>query len=816
MIYKTKINNLMNDILKVLNKISKELAISAIDKDKSLQIIFTNLENILQLKNIIYFQAENNTIKPIGSVLDISNCIISIPFHNREDVVELKKGIYVIDKSITIFKIINVEYNKIILSSVILNNELLGFLAFYTTKENIDPLELELIENVSYKWGGIIGTQESFHTIVEKQKNFEHILNNFHDIIIIASKNENVIFHNKALGELLGITEEEISEIKLSDIFFEETKFELYNAIEKIFSGSPYEFCYAPLKSFTNEVIPVESFITKIIWHNEEKLFLVIRDLKKYKDIEEKLNSIKEQYESIRSLFFKTINGLIFSLRTPIYSILGILDLLKNSSLNAIQKNYLNVLKNASEQALHYVEQLFNVTFFEQGKVTIQKNPFSLKKLLAKVLNLFLLKSTLKGIQIICEYVDIGQEYYLRGDNNKLFLILQNIIEYSLRHTKTGKIIINVAVDNSYKLIIEIHDSGDVMSVDKVSELMRCCKYLIPHIDPVTNQLEFELTIAYNFAKYMGGEFYFEGINGYGNKYTLILPFEESNFNEVEIFENKDLYEIHTDNLDNINVLIVEDDVFNQYILKEYLIKLNANVDTAIDGKSALELLKNNIYNLVIVDILLPDMNGKEILNFIKNNLTPPYNRIPVIAITATTEINEHNNLINSGFNDTITKPAPFSLIYSKIIKQIGFSKKIFDEKIKESFNNIIFKEVTEEFYDLEHFKISLNNDIKAVINLIEIFIEQTLTNLENLDKAQKENNLAEIDFITHKMRPSISLLGIKKAEELVSLINNYAKNNAEINLIASHISKLRQLLVFVIELLKEDVKKLKKQLNNG
>ncbi|NSW45531.1 MAG: response regulator [Bacteroidales bacterium] len=704
----------------------------------------------------------------------------------------------------------NINATWFILSPVRLNGDIIGALILLG-KDEANPFLLKAVENASYKIGGVIGRIEFENEITEKQQSFERIFQNMHDILIITNKDGKIIYFNQLLPSKTGYLDEELYTLEISQLFPDELAFDIKKLLNEIISKESKLILY-PLLNSNREIIPAESIVSKVVWNGRNMFLWNIRDLKDRKEAQEAIAIEKKKAEIANNAKTAFLTNLSYSLRIPLSSVLGMTELLLKTDLNKNQFNYLNIITRSAEQLMLIANQLLDISIIEKGEMTLETKTFSLKDTIIQVINQQYYKAYNKGLEIICDYVSYGQDLVLKGDSLRLSQILQNLVDNAVKFTDNGKIELHINpthyYENGVRIQFVVRDTGRGMTTETVKSILEACKQKSPVARPNNGDFGLGLIIAYNLIALMGGELNISSELHRGTTMSFELLLNIGQIHELQIGQSEDAFSSNTSVREQVRVIVAEDQPFNQMVVKNMLEDFGFKVDCVDNGQQLIDKIINQQYDVILMDIYMPIMDGIAATKYIRTKLNKPVCDTPIIAITANAYINEHQKYLEAGVNDTISKPFKSQLLYSKIMHHIGLAKAqaIKDNRILE-FD--ISKSNVDKFYNLDLLYNITKNQKNAIIKMLQVFIEKTHIELTQLEEYVLNKDWQNVAGIAHKMKPSLAYLSMKQVEELIQQIYYLSKNNEQTDRIPKLLANAKAILDFVIHQLQEEIKRL-------
>ena len=374
--------------------------------------------------------------------------------------------------------------------------------------------------------------------------------------------------------------------------------------------------------------------------------------------IEKEDEYLKSQKEvvAVKNHLSLLLSNMSYEIRIPMNGIIGMIDVLRQTQITSEQKEYIDVIANSSESLLSTINDILDYSKIETKQIALNYNVFNINSLIYSVINQLSPIAQAKGISLVFPHSLITPESIL-SDEERIKQILTNLINNCIRNTKQGSVSVTIEVlsvrDKQYNILIKIRDTGHHLS----PVLQR----VIFKDTAVFTQLGEEfmspglgLSIAYDLVKLLKGEIGFENnTNPMGTTYWFSIPVTSAiptEVNKPEITHNK----LNR----SLNVLLVEDNFLNQKVVIATLEKAGHKVDLAENGKIAVELYQENIYDLILMDIQMPIMDGieatKNIRKLEKENKRPA---IKIMAVTAFALERDKEQCLNAGMDEFLSKP---------------------------------------------------------------------------------------------------------------------------------------------------------------
>lgn len=382
----------------------------------------------------------------------------------------------------------------------------------------------------------------------------------------------------------------------------------------------------------------------------------------------DELRLSKEKAEKANIAKAEFLSTITHELRTPLYAVTGLTHLLLDGNPTPEQKEHLNSLRFSGEYLLSLINNILDLNKLEAKKVDIEYIPFNLKKRISDVL-IALNKPASNQKNTLDFSFDPAIPKNLKGDPLKVSQILINLIGNAIKFTSNGQINIRVKKvkdlgAKKVRLLFEIEDNGLGISKDKLENIFDNFSQESLQINRKYGGTGLGLSIVKNLLSLLGSEIQLSSEKNKGSTFFFELDFQV--FNNVEDTPvKKALKEINFEAMHGKNVLVVEDNKINQLITCKILHKHEITTAVADNGEVAVEKVKNNKYDLILMDIHMPGISGVEASNQIRKFDM----NTPIIALTAVTLSDHIEEFYANGINDVIPKPYKVEDFFSTLEK---------------------------------------------------------------------------------------------------------------------------------------------------
>ena len=399
----------------------------------------------------------------------------------------------------------------------------------------------------------------------------------------------------------------------------------------------------------------------KLAGEEKHALELNAIQLKTDKVIAEESARLAQQAVAAKQQFLSTMSH---EIRTPLNSILGFTNVLLKTDLGEKQKEFLQAIKTSGDSLIFLINDILDLAKVNAGKMTFEKQPFQISKTITSIQNSFDLKIKEKNLEIVNE-LDNRIPAMLVGDSIRFNQILLNLMSNAVKFTHKGKITISVKLlnEDEEKVAVEfaVTDTGIGIAENKIDSIFNVFEQAEIGTSNSYGGSGLGLAIVKQLVESQGGSIGLKSKIGEGSTFSFILTFEKTNMTaetETEIIKLDS-------GIINMKVLVAEDVTLNQLLIKMILSDFGFEYEIVENGKIAIEKMQNNTYDIILMDLNMPEMNGFEATRYIRETMK---SKIPIIALTADVTITDVTKCKESGMDDYISKPIDENLLYTKIV----------------------------------------------------------------------------------------------------------------------------------------------------
>jgi signal transduction histidine kinase/CheY-like chemotaxis protein len=486
-----------------------------------------------------------------------------------------------------------------------------------------------------------------------------------------------------------------------------------------------------------------------------------------------------EESDQLKSAFLANMSH---EIRTPMSGILGFVDLLKEPNLTGKeQQEYIGIIEKSGIRMLNIINDIISISKIESGLMKVNIQELNISKKIEFIHTFFKPEVEAKGMRFLIKNTLKTKEAFIKSDSEKIYGILTNLVKNSIKYSETGTIELGLTLkkrNETKELEFYIKDTGIGIPHDrKISIFERFIQA------DISDKRAYQgaglgLSISKAYVEMLGGKIWVETEEKKGSKFTFTIPYLENNKKETNNngshFLRESISEPEEFNLKGIHILLVEDDLMNQVLAKNRLAYWNCSIDIVSNGKLALKKVKEKRYDLILMDIQMPEMDGYETTKEIRK-LKSPASKIPIIAMTAhaTSEIEE--KALNAGMNAYISKPFNPKKLYYKITNTIKNNPAYLNQKV------LLKKTKSNELIDITYLKEVCLGDQEMLLFLIQLYIDNLEAFLIACKAGIEKENFEIIYKAAHKIKPNVIMVGNEELQNKINLIHDLSKEKKEL-----------------------------------
>lgn len=489
-------------------------------------------------------------------------------------------------------------------------------------------------------------------------------------------------------------------------------------------------------------------------------------DITHLKEMEFELKNAKHKAEESSKAKAIFLANMSHEIRTPLNGIVGMAEQLSQSKLDADQRYFIDIMRSASTTLLSIINDVLDISKIESGKFSIETIPFNLNDSIQKTLSIFEEKARLQGISLDIDLMDDRGVVHL-GDPHRLSQVLFNIVGNAIKFTQSGFVRITshlVRKENDIcSVSFKIEDTGVGMDMEYLSRVFEAFSQEDASITRKFGGSGLGLSISRSIIQIMGGTIQIESEKGKGTRVDIVVPMRISNERtKQEIVEMTELQK----SLKGLRVLAVEDNELNRMVLQVILKKCEVIVSIAHNGQEAIDLLRDGVFDIVLMDVQMPILDGLEATNFIREELKLS---TPIIGLSANAMREEVEVCKQAGMNDYLVKPYSERALV-EVMRKWGTPDAINYQKEE------LFSEQRE--LDLSMLKQYVGNDEDVLRDVVTGYLEHLPPQLDRLELALVGADILALRHELHQLKASMEIIGVRPEGLSFAGISNELKSD--------------------------------------
>lgn len=503
------------------------------------------------------------------------------------------------------------------------------------------------------------------------------------------------------------------------------------------------------------------------------KILGTIQDISTQKHVEEELINAKNIAEESLKVKEQFLTNMSHEIRTPMNGIIGFTGILESTNLDSDQKQSVEAIKRASKNLMVIINDILDFSKIEAGKMTFEDINFSLSEHINSVIELLSPIAKEKKIKLLSE-IDPQINDFLIGDPTRLSQILINLIGNALKFTEKGyiELIVTQEKESEHETFLRftVIDTGIGIPENKIDSIFESFNQASNDTTRKFGGTGLGLTITRRLIELQGGKLTVKSEVSKGSEFSFSIQYKKGQKGIVQPKKAKK-EQLSPDFLKDIKILLVEDNELNQLLAIRVFQKWEKEIDIADNGKIAIDKIEKNDYDIILMDIQMPEMDGNQLAKHIRTNMGSKSN-IPIIALTAHATLVEEKRCLENGMNDYLSKPFDFNVLLEKL------HQNLMNVDNSKSFG-LSEKEITaEKLINFDYLNEFTDGDADFIEKIISLFINNTPVALEIILGANEADDIKVLKDEVHKLKSSISLLGIKKASQCIEIIENEIEIN--------------------------------------
>ncbi|MFW6361016.1 MAG: ATP-binding protein [Spirochaetota bacterium] len=625
------------------------------------------------------------------------------------------------------------------------------------------------VSRVADYLGKIVLRLSNGEKLESAEKLFRSLVRSMPSGLIVRDRSEQIVFYNLAAARLFGLRNDTHLD---PQVIFKDVKVLHRNGETAVQSKLPSIVSLKEGRKIRNYELKVIRSDGSYRWLsvNSEPLFragevapyaavATFRDITENRKIVqeiERARQIAEEASKSKSRFLANISH---EIRTPLSGVMGMTDILLGSELNTEQREQLLLMKDAEESLLDIINKVLELSKIESGNIIIENNTFLLRSTVKKaVLPLYMGTQPAELTMDINIADDVPN--VLIGDAQRVQQVLANLVSNAIKFTDRGRISVNVSLQkklrNSVKLCFAVKDSGMGIPESELERIFENFQQVDSSFSKRHQGSGLGLSITRQLVEIMGGEIWVESFPGKGSSFFFTIDFMLADGEKSKDRRQKGAFPSHTYSL---SILLAEDNMLNQKSISYFLKEMGHTVEIAQNGKEALEKLRRNKYDLVLMDVQMPVMNGLEATRSIRKADGSRFDpQIPIVALTAYAMKEDVHHILSSGMNAYVSKPLSRDILAQAIGSVLHHEDEPDYSFIgqQDTFSGV--SQASEE--DLTDFSIFVQDyqgDLDIAKQLLELFYRDVPGKIEEIEAELSADHIQHTVDMFHSLTNNLS-----------------------------------------------------------
>ena len=628
------------------------------------------------------------------------------------------------------------------------------------------------IEEISVIANDITAKRISETALKESEEKFRNIFESFQDIYFRCNMDGVISMISPSVSDVLGVSPKTMIGKKITDFFISKTK--LSDLLRKLFVDKSVKNFEGSAKPKNNEELYFLSNV-RLIKRSKSQYEIegVARDITVLKKTNHELRNAKDMAERSLKIKERFLANMSHEIRTPMNGIIGMIDLIGSTTLDSEQTDYIRTIKKSSDTLLNILNDILDLSKIEAGKMELRKEPVKLTETFEKVYELYSQQAHLINNTLYYHLDDQLPEYIL-ADETRLLQVLSNLTSNAIKFsTKKGNINLSIRVvehhDSLYKFKVSVKDSGIGISKKDVSRLFEIFSQLDSSSSKNYSGTGLGLAISKELVKSMGGEINVVSTPGLGSTFSFTFMGEVVDVSKVPKKKDEQIF-VRQFILSSPRVLLVDDNDINRRVALSILRKSGCEAHEAASGYDAIELVNTNEYDLIFMDIQMPNLDGIETTKMLREipNIALP----AIVAMTAYSMEQDRASFIQQGLDDYVPKPIKANDLINMVKKWLHFEpQQVATEVFNEQTEHLTINQNT-----LNH--LHKYGGKELIETVLDDFDEEATIQAQQMIDSLKSEKYSELKSILHTLKGNAGTLGIEKLSKSAADMEKSIKEN--------------------------------------
>ena len=647
----------------------------------------------------------------------------------------------------------------------------------------------------------ITNRKQAEQSLLVNEEKYRSIIANMNLGLLEVNLEEVILFANNSFCEMSGYTSQELIGKKASELFTRGASMEVAetkNELRKAGISDAYEIGVRNKKgeqkwwliSGAPRFDDQDNLVGSIGIH---------LDITAQKNLELELldaRELAEQSAAAKEIFLANMSH---EIRTPMNAIIGMGRQLHRTLLNDQQHFYLETINKAAEHLLVLINDILDISKIEAGKLNLEHIGFRPHDIINHCIQVMEHKAEEKGLKLLTENSP-GESTVFIGDPYRLTQILLNLLSNAIKFTDEGKVTISSlmqpVIDNRQLMILSVKDTGIGMDTEFLSTIFRKFTQEEKSTARKYGGTGLGMSISKQLTELMNGHIEVSSTKGEGTTITLTIPFTAGTEKDIPQTKGK-----ITDSsiLNEKKILLVEDNEMNRLVASTLLENYGVSIFEVHNGAEAVRALKTGYYDLVLMDVQMPVLNGLDATRIIRQEINQ---FVPIIALTANAIKGEADKCLKAGMNDYISKPFEEDELINAIARWLG-EKPV---SIATTQSPDMEKAPDTRLYDLKKLENIAQNNKPFIRKMVTLFTKQAPADVAEIETAFEQQQYSVLKGVAHRMKPSLDNLDIQSLHSLIREIELHNENETTAAQLKYKIQELRLTIDQVVDQLRKEV----------
>ena len=515
----------------------------------------------------------------------------------------------------------------------------------------------------------------------ESEERYRSLSDAMPDLVFIINKDDRVEYVNNVAAKYLDLLPEEVTGRARSELFPSEASLSQALELQKVFENG----------EAVRNIVEKSAFCGRDVWLDTQIVPLktksglvtavmgVSRDITTLKQSEEILRKAKEAAEAATRAKSEFLANMSHEIRTPMNAVIGMTGLLLDEDLTTNQKECLETIRRSGDALLSIINNILDLSKIEAGVNDLEYQPFELHRCVEASLDLVSADANKKGISAKCEFEDSAPAVIL-GDPTRLSQILVNLLSNAVKFTEKGEISVSVSgkrlEGENYEIHFAVKDTGIGIPKDKMGRLFQSFSQIDSSTTRKYGGTGLGLAISKKLVEMMKGTIWVESEDGSGTTFHFTIEAEKTLHEPIDLdrlYSKSNAFIHGNQDHHHLGILLAEDNLINQMVTQKMLNKLGYRADIASNGIEVLQALERQSYDFVIMDVLMPEMDGLEATREIRRRW--PESGPKIIAMTASVLKGDREMCLAAGMDGYISKPTRLVELKSALESHVSLQK---------------------------------------------------------------------------------------------------------------------------------------------